>query len=154
MSAIFHQLHKATSANLSILEIILLLFLAIIAWNNRKEHVWLPPLFCVFLILHITLLRRASGYNEEVQLRIKLWSNAGVWAGDFLNLLLYVPYGETSWQWKREGKKIVALGSALSVFCEVLQHLTGRGMADVNDVLFNTLGAAVGVCIAKRLVRE
>ena len=154
MSAIFHQLHKATSANLSILEIIFLLFLAIIAWNNRKEHAWLPPLFCVFLILHITLLRRAPGYNEEVQLRIKLWPNAGVWAGDFLNLILYVPYGETSWQWKREGKKIVAIGFALSMFCEAMQYLTGRGMADVNDVLFNTLGAVVGVCIAKRLSEE
>lgn len=154
MSAIFHQLHKATSANLSILEIIFLLFFAIIAWNNRKEHAWLPPLCCVFLILHITLLRRAPGYNEEVQLRIKLWPNAGVWAGDFLNLLLYVPYGETSWQWKREGKKIVAIGFALSMFCEAMQYLTGRGMADVNDVLFNTLGAVAGVCIAKRLSEE
>ena len=53
------------------------------------------------------------------------------WAGDFLNLLLYVPYGETSWQWKREGKKIVAIGFALSMFCEAMQYLTGRGMADV-----------------------
>lgn len=99
-------------------------------------------------------MRRAPGYNEEVQLRIKLWPNAGVWAGDFLNLLLYVPYGETSWQWKREGKKIVAIGFALSMFCEAMQYLTGRGMADVNDVLFNTLGAVAGVCIAKRLSEE
>lgn len=154
MSAIFHQLHKATSANLSILEIILLLFLAIIAWNNRKEHAWLPPLFCVFLILHITLLRRAPGYNEEVQLRIKLWPNAGVWVGDLLNLILYVPYGVVSWQWKREGKKMVAIGFALSMICEAMQYLTGRGMADVNDVLFNTLGVVTGVCIAKRIAEE
>ena len=103
---------------------------------------------------HITLLRRASGYNESIRLRLKLWPNAGVWAGNLLNLLLYVPYGTTSWQWRREGKKIVAVGFALSVFCEVLQYLTGRGMADVNDVLFNTLGTLTGVCIAKRLVKE
>ena len=65
-----------------------------------------------------------------------------------------MPYGTTSWQWRREGKKIVAVGFALSVFCEVLQYLTWRGMADVNDVLFNTLGTLTGVCIAKRLVKE
>ncbi|WP_423783524.1 VanZ family protein [Gemmiger formicilis] len=29
--------------------------------------------------------------------------------------------------------------------------MTGRGMADVNDVLFNTLGAAVGVWLARRI---
>ena len=68
-----------------------------------------------------------------------------------LNLILYVPYGATSWQRKREGKKIVFAGFALSMFCEVLQYLTGRGMADVNDVLFNTLGAAVGVWLAGKI---
>ena len=94
------------------------------------------PLYCIFLILHITLLRRAPGYNEEVQLRIKLWSNAGVWVGNLLNLILYVPYGGVSWQWRHEGKKIVGIGFALSMFCEALQYLTRRGMADVNDVLF------------------
>lgn len=151
MSAILHQLHKATSANLSIPEIILLLLLAIVAWHNRKDKQWFPPIYCVFLILYITLLRRAPGYNESIRLRLKLWPNAGVWAGNLLNLILYVPYGTTSWQWKREGKKIVVAGFALSVFCEVLQYLTGRGMADVNDVLFNTLGAAVGVWLVRRI---
>lgn len=56
----------------------------------------------------------------------------------------------TSWQWKQESKRILAVGFALSAFCELLQYLTGRGMADVNDVLFNTLGAAVGVWLARR----
>ena len=62
-----------------------------------------------------------------------------------------MPYGIITWQWKREGKKIVAVGFAVSMFCEVLQYLTGRGMADVNDVLFNVLGALVGVLIAEWL---
>lgn len=152
MKELLSQIHYATSANLSLSEIILLALLGTIAWHNRKEHPSHPPLYCVFLILYITLLRRAPGYNESIQLRLKLWPNAGVWAGNLLNLLLYVPYGLTSWQWKRESKKIVAIGFALSVFCEALQYLTGRGMADVNDVLFNTLGAAVGVWLARRIV--
>lgn len=154
MRELLSQNHYATSANLSLLEIILLALLGTIAWHNRKGKQWLPVAYCVFLILYITLLRRASGYNESIRLRLKLCPNAGVWAGNLLNLLLYVPYGTTSWQWRREGKKIVAVGFALSVFCEVLQYLTGRSMADVNDVLFNTLGTLTGMCIAKRLVKE
>lgn len=150
MSEIIHQLYYAASANLSIPEIVLLLFLAIIAWHSRKERPWLPPLYCVFLILHTTLLRRAPGYNESVRLHLKLLPNAGIWAGNLLNLILYVPYGATSWQRKRESKKIVAAGFILSVFCEAVQYLTGRGMADVNDVLFNTIGAAVGVWLIRR----
>lgn len=148
---LIHQIHYATSANLLLSEIIFLALLGTIAWHNRKNKQWLPPLHCAFLILYITLLRRAPGYNESIRFRLKLWSNAGVWAGNLLNLLLYVPYGATSWQWRREGEKIVAVGFALSVFCEALQYLTGRGMADVNDVLFNTLGSAVGVWLARRM---
>ena len=129
----------------------LLVLLGTIAWHNRKDKQWFPVAYCIFLILYITLLRRAPD-NESIRLRLKLWPNAGVWAGNLLNLILYIPYGTTTLQWKREGKKIVAVGFALSVFCEVLQYLTGRGMADVNDVLFNTLGALAGACIAKRLV--
>ena len=35
------------------------------------------------------------------------------------------------------------LGVALSVFCECVQYLTGRGCADVNDVIWNVVGMAV-----------
>lgn len=154
MRELLSQIHYATSANLSLSELVLLVLLGTMAWHNRKDKQWFPPIYCVFLILYITLLRRAPGYNESIRLRLKLWPNAGVWAGNLLNLILYVPYGITSRQWKLEGKKIVAIGFALSVFCEALQYLTGRGMADVNDVLFNTLGALVGVCVAKRLAKE
>ena len=151
MRELLSQIHYATSANLSFSEIVLLVLLGTIAWHGRKEHPGFPLVYSVFLILYITLLRRAPGYNESIRLRLKLWPNAGVWAGNLLNLLLYVPYGATSWQWKQEGRKIVAAGFTLSMFCEALQYLTGRGMADVNDVLFNTLGAAVGVWLAKKI---
>lgn len=151
MKELLSQIHYATSANLSLSEIVLLVLLGTIAWYDRKEHPGLPLVYSVFLILYITLLRRAPGYNESIRLRLKLWPNAGVWAGNLLNLILYIPYGVTSWQWKREGKRIITVGFALSVVCEVLQYLTGRGMADVNDVLFNTLGAAVGVWLAKKI---
>lgn len=39
----------------------------------------------------------------------------------------------------------------VSVCCEVLQYFTGRGMADVNDVLFNTIGAAAGIWLAEKV---
>lgn len=113
MRELLRQIHYATSANLSVSEIVLLALLGTIAWHNRKDEQWFPPTYCIFLILYITLLRRAPGYNESIRLRLKLWPNAGVWAGNLLNLLLYVPYGATSWQWKQEGKKIVAIGFAL-----------------------------------------
>ena len=146
-----HQIYYTVSKNLSIQDVIPLLFSIIIVLCNRRKYPCIPPLYSVFLILYITLLRRAPGFNESICFKLKLRPNVVVWAGNLLNLVLYVPYGVTSWQWKREGKKVVAVGLALSVSCEVLQYLTGRGMAYVNDVLFNTLGAAVGVWISAKV---
>ena len=151
MRELLHQIHYSTSANLTVPEIAILVSLGLLAWFNRKEKSWLPTVYSVFLILYITLLRRAPGYNENSRLHLKLWPNAGVWAGNLLNLILYVPLGWTSQRWKPNRKRIVIAAFMLSVCCEVLQYFTGRGMADVNDILFNTLGAAVGIWLAEKV---
>lgn len=147
---LLHQIYYSTSANLTVTEIVMLVVLGLLAWFNRKDKHWLPAAYSGFLIFYITLLRRATGYNENIRLHLKLWPNAGVWAGNLLNLSLYIPFGWTSQRWKPNKKRIVAAAFMLSVCCEVLQYFTGRGMADVNDILFNTLGAAVGIWLANK----
>lgn len=68
-----------------------------------------------------------------------------------LNVLLLVPFGFglpfiTTWRMR----KIVALGVLLSVAIECLQLITGLvatvtfRVTDINDVIFNTTGAAIG----------
>ena len=151
MRELLHQIHYSTSANLTVGECVILIVLGLLAWFNRKDRQWLPTAYSVFLILYITLLRRAPGYNENIRLHLKLWQNAGVLAGNLLNLILYVPFGWTSQRWKANGKRIVIAAFMLSVCCEVLQYVTGRGMADVNDILFNTLGTAVGIWLAGKV---
>lgn len=136
---------------MSIGECAILIALWLLAWLSGKEKSWFPTAYSVFLILYIMLLRRALGYNEIIRLHLKLWPNAGVWAGNLLNLILCVPFGWTGQRWKPNRKRIVVAAFMLSVCCEVLQYFTGRGMADVNDILFNTLGAAVGIWLAEKV---
>ena len=93
MSEFLHQIHYSTSANLSIGECVILIALGLLAWLNRKDKQWLPVVYSVFLSLYITLLSRAPGYNENIRLHLKLWPNAGVCAGNLLNLALYIPFG-------------------------------------------------------------
>lgn len=128
----------------------MLVVLGLLAWFNRKDKHWLPAAYSGFLIFYITLLRRETGYKENIRLHLKLWPNAGVWAGNLLNLILYVPFGWASQRWKPNRKRNVDAAFMLSVCCEILQYFTGRGMADVNDILFNTLGAAVGIWLANK----
>lgn len=148
MRELLHQIQYSTSANLTVPEIVILVALGLLAWLNRKDKHWLPVVYSVFLLLYI-------GYNENIRLHLKLWPNAGVWVGNLLNLLLYIPFGWTAgWtaqRWKPNRRRIAVAALMLSVGCEVLQYFTGRGMADVNDVLFNTLGAVVGVWLAEKV---
>ena len=150
MNELLNQIHYSASANLTVGEIICLVLVALIAFCNSKDNRWFPVGYSTFLILYITLLRRAPGYNENIRLHLKLWPNAGVWAGNLLNLILYIPFGWTSQRWKPNRKKIAVAAFIFSVCCEVLQYFTGRGMADVNDVLFNTLGAVAGIWLAEK----
>lgn len=120
-------------------------------WQEHKRRTgWLPALYSTFLVVYLTLLRRAPG--GETVLRWELTLGSGAWVGECLNLALYLPFGwaaahrqnETDWLpllW------VVLLGLALSLVCEAAQYLTGRGWADINDVIFNTVGAALGALL-------
>ena len=154
MREMLSQINYSISQNLTATEAIIFVVLGMVAWFNRKDKNWLLVAYNIFIILYITLLRRASGYNENIRLHLKLWSNVGVGTGNLLNLFLYMPLGMISWQWKQNCKRIVAYSFILSVFCEVIQYITHRGMADVNDVLFNTLGTAVGAWISKNVQKS
>jgi glycopeptide antibiotics resistance protein len=68
-----------------------------------------------------------------------------------LNVLLLVPFGfGLPFLAKLHAKQVVAAGALLSVAIELAQLLTGYlaqmtfRIADVNDVIFNTAGAAIG----------
>lgn len=148
MRAILQQLYILIRDNLSFLETVILIAFGMIVWFCRRYKCWLPTVYAVFLILYVTLFRRASGYYGSIQLHLKLWSNVRIWAGNLLNIFLYIPFGWMTHTWKQDGKRIVFAGFLLSIFCEVIQYFTGRGMADINDVLFNTLGAVIGVWLA------
>lgn len=151
MPTLLRHLFRATTANLSAPEILFLAALAALAWVLRKRRRWIPAGYCTYLILYITLLRRAPGYHEELRLLPRLWAGAGTWAGNLLNLLLYVPFGAACQYWQRPPKQTVAAGFLLSLFCEYTQFQTQRGTADINDILFNTLGAALGLYLAKKI---
>ena len=109
----------------------------------------------VALILAVTLLR--DGLPSAIALsRITDWSSDGLdrlsrdpFASSqfLLNVLLFVPAG-LGWTWfTRRPLKVLAGLIALTVVIECIQAVTGVGAPDVADLVANSLGAAVGVCI-------
>lgn len=151
MTGFLQGLREGISGNLSALEAAALLVLAVLAWLARKQFPMLPAIYSVFLVLYITLLRRAPGYDEEIRWHLAFWSGVGLWAGNLLNLALFVPLGWTAAGLAKCRAKgilfVVLFAFTLSLCCEIAQYLLGRGQADSNDIFFNTLGAAVGAVL-------
>ncbi|MBD5451392.1 MAG: VanZ family protein [Lachnospiraceae bacterium] len=70
-----------------------------------------------------------------------------------LNILLFMPLGfllPVIWSEYRNAKKMVLTGLALSVIIEILQIFTFR-FTDIDDLITNTLGTALGYVIAKMI---
>lgn len=68
----------------------------------------------------------------------------------FLNVLLFVPFGALLPCVAKSFRNPVATvfaGFLFSSFIETMQYITGRGLTEVDDVITNTMGAAVGYVI-------
>jgi glycopeptide antibiotics resistance protein len=77
-----------------------------------------------------------------------------------LNILLFVPFGVgLPFITVFRLKKVVIIGALFSVSIEILQLVTGLmahitfRVADINDVIFNTLGVVIGYLLFIEIVR-
>jgi glycopeptide antibiotics resistance protein len=77
-----------------------------------------------------------------------------------LNILLLIPFGfGLPFITNRQLKNVVALGALLSITIEFLQLVTGLiagitlRVADINDVIFNTVGVVIGYLLFSGFVR-
>lgn len=70
----------------------------------------------------------------------------GYWGDIALNILLFIPLGLLLGD---KGWKAVFLGFLLSAFIEFIQYIAVLGYCEADDVLNNTIGALLGICIYK-----
>lgn len=73
-----------------------------------------------------------------------------IWLNPLLNIAMFIPLGLLlplaakpfrRWYW------MLAAGFGTSLVVEALQFILGRGQADVDDLICNTLGAMLGYCL-------
>lgn len=110
----------------------------------------------------ITFMNRMGNGIQMYQLRpfLAFWEawNAftlQVWLNPLLNIAMFVPLGVLlplaakffrRWYW------MLAAGCGTSLAIEALQYILGRGQADVDDLICNTLGAMLGYCLCMLFV--
>lgn len=110
----------------------------------------------LMIIALVTFVRRGSVEHRVVlyPLRVLYGMKApgDYWQVMIMNLVLYVPFacglafclGRGHGRlWRHPVFATIIICLLLSVLAEVLQFITGSGLAEVDDVLMNTLGACL-----------
>ena len=76
--------------------------------------------------------------------------------GIILNILLFIPFGYLlpSLFPRLRWWQVILLGLVFSLCIELLQLITKLGYADVDDLINNTLGAAIGFLCYKLILEN
>ena len=105
------------------------------------------------LVFTETILIRKPFVGDHINLEF-LWSWRAweVQSGQVIaNVIMFIPIGLLSgWLWKWRG---VLLAVGMSVLIELLQLVSKRGLCEIDDVIHNSLGAAIGIVVVLLLKR-
>lgn len=129
----------------------------------KKKFTWFIFIVYISILLRITVFRSgfdcsnafSGGETNLVPLvdLVKLFiENKGTFVYLFFgNIIWFVPFG---FLLKRlmdiRAGKVILLGFCLSLFIETIQFVFCVGVFETDDLLLNTLGAAVGVFIMRK----
>ena len=136
---------------------------------RHRKLLWAATAVYFFFLLYATLLSRTAGkeYSYRVEplitLRLSFFANGTLELSDpkilegiVVNLLLMVPVGYMLPQlFNLSATQTTLLGAGLSLSIESIQLITRLGMFELDDFIYNTLGAALGywllVCMEKHM---
>lgn len=139
--------------------------------TGRKKHL-VTALFLLYLaaLLCITVVRPWNGtyrflgdsvntkllvsYRPILQTSLPLF--VYLFGG---NIVWFVPFGfYLAFFEELRMRRVILYGFLLSVFIEVMQFVLGTGVSEVDDLLLNTLGSALGgliaACIPKKRAKQ
>ena len=114
-------------------------------------------LIYLYCVMNVTLIDRIPGMRRHVFR--PLWEvcsmlrsgNYTYWTGQIVgNLIMLLPLGFMLpiMSDKFRSIKVSAIaGLVLSVFIELTQYYTGRGLFEFDDIMHNTIGACIGCII-------
>ena len=117
-----------------------------------------------FLLVVTAVLSRKAGVTRRFQPEL-FWTyrtiieggsrKSWMWAEIILNIFMLLPAGVLipAVVEKNKLRWTIIFGFAFSVFIELLQYFTGRGLFELDDILHNSVGVMLGFGIYKILER-
>ena len=127
----------------------------------RARHVkilWIAFIVYLAVLLRITVFRSGFDLTDAFSggeinfvpildlLKVFLSDKSAFVYLFFGNIIWFVPFGFLLKKLKKiTTVKIIFFGFLLSLFIEITQFIFGTGVSEIDDLLLNTLGAAIGV---------
>lgn len=149
--------------------VLLAMFAVLVIWScggwycqnrRRTSRLWRLGNAClsavsVAAILYTTVLRESSGTRTVILIPLysifKGFEEPELYRSMLMNVLLFMPLGLSAanalperWQKVKRFRMTVACGLFLSILIEGLQFIFALGQVEVDDLLCNTLGVALG----------
>lgn len=125
----------------------------------RKALILLLADYIVFLIFS-TILFRSENAVAGCKL-MPFWTYIEILSGKdhlamevILNILVFIPIGLLSSSLFKRGVivKTLSIGLSVSLIIELGQFIFGKGIAEIDDVIHNTLGTVIGYIITQSVV--
>ncbi len=128
---------------------------------KKKVNIWKffsSILFILnfILIIYLTFLSRSETYGE-IDLHLfrsyrEAWNTFSTrnWQLVIFNIALFSPLGmflPALWNKFRKAWRTIGAGFLFSLFIELGQRITQRGLCELDDLFNNTLGVLLGYCI-------
>ena len=111
--------------------------------------------FCLFMGYVFLVLCTTLFYREETLVRrynvYPLWSYTSLYnkqlAQIIMNVMMFIPIGffVGGALKKKHIANAIEIGFVLSLFIEITQLITTRGVFNVDDIIHNTLGCVIGL---------
>lgn len=114
----------------------------------RKWILFLSVVYVTVLLIQ-AFFSREPGSRTEVDLKLfSTWGDSMMDHAYFIeNIIMFLPFGllfPIGFRFLRKASNCIIAGFLCSVCLELMQLVTGRGYCQLDDVVTNTLGAAIG----------
>ena len=132
--------------------------------NKCQKYLIAVLVLYIAVLLRITVFR-SNSYPTEMSVNLSLFTDLvatyhenGIWMVLYLvvgNIVWFVPFGfllPAIWQ-KLKSYHIIPLGFLLSLIIETGQLSLKKGMFEIDDLVLNTLGTAIG-CLIYKIYRD
>lgn len=133
---------------------------------DKNKRILLITLFAAYLLILFRLtIFRSHSYHTEMSVNLSLFTDLvatyhenGIWMVIYLvvgNIVWFVPFGfmlPAIWQ-KLKSYHTIPLGFLLSLIIETSQLALSKGMFEIDDLVLNTLGTALG-CLIYKIYRD